>query len=64
MAAASLDKKTNIDAAITTLSSALEECKETNMYMGLPEAQKQTLMQLSLPSHRHSRNAKKQTCTW
>jgi len=41
MAAASLDKKTNIDAAITTLSSAIEECKETNMYIGLPEAQKQ-----------------------
>jgi len=37
----SLEKKTNIDLAITSISAAIEECKEMNMYLGLPEAQAQ-----------------------
>lgn len=40
-AAVSLEKKTKIDAAITTISAAIEEGKEMNMYIGIPEAQAQ-----------------------
>jgi len=40
-AAEALEKKTKIDAAITTISAAIEEGKEMNMYIGLPEAQAQ-----------------------
>jgi len=41
VAAESLEKKTQIDTAITTISSAIEEAKEMQMYIGLPEAEAQ-----------------------
>lgn len=41
VAAKSLQYKTNIDAAITQVSAAIEEAKEMRVYMGLPEAQEQ-----------------------
>lgn len=41
VAAKSLQYKTNIDAAITQVSAAIEEAIEMRVYMGLPEAQEQ-----------------------
>jgi len=40
-AAEALEKKSKIDAAITSISAAIEEGKEMSMYIGLPEAQAQ-----------------------